>query len=154
MARRPPWRRIRTAALLLVVLAAFTVLLHGCPSFRDGMSGELYRAQQACESATQTGVLAVDLWRAGKSTTQLAAVQLADARDEVTKNYKGIAELTATHDEDLRQQRALLAAMTDALAALNTAAGVIHGVDSQTSPDAARQHLTDAVQRLTAVSGR
>jgi hypothetical protein len=153
MVRRPLWRRTRTIAVLLVILVALGVLLHGCPSFRDGMAGQLARAQDESESATESGILALDLWRARKSTNQLAAVQLADARDEVTKSHKGIAELTATHDDDLRQQQALLGAMTEALAALNTAAAVVHGVDTQTSPDAARQRLTEAAEKLTAVSG-
>ena len=65
------------------------------------MPGDLARAQKSCESATQTGIFALDLWRAGRSTTALAAVQMADARDEVAKNYKGVATLTAQHDDDL-----------------------------------------------------
>jgi hypothetical protein len=153
MARRPLWRRIRTVAVLLVILVTFGFLLHGCPSFRDGMAGDLARAQKSTESATQTGILALDLWRAHESTSQLAAVQLADARDEVNKNYKGIAELTATHDDDLHLQQSLLGAMTDALAALNGAAAVVHGVDTQTSPEAARRNLSEAVDKLTAASG-
>jgi hypothetical protein len=95
MARRPPWRRIRSAVLLVIVLVVVGVLLHGCPSFRDGVAGDMYRAQQQSESAATTGVLALDLWRDHRSTNQLAAVQLGDARDEVTKAYKGIATLTA-----------------------------------------------------------
>ena len=46
-------------------------------------------------SAVTTGALALDLWRNHKSTNQLAAVQLSDAGEEVTKAYKGIATLTA-----------------------------------------------------------
>jgi hypothetical protein len=154
MVRRRLWRRIRTVVVLLAILVAFGFLLHGCPSFRDGMGGELARAQKECESATESGVLAFDLWRARKSTTQLAAVQLADVRDQVTKNHKGIAELTATHDDDLRRQQSLLAAMTNALSALNTAAAIVRGVDTQTSSGAARQRLTEAVDQLTAVSSQ
>ncbi len=97
MARRPLRRRIRSASVLVITLAALAVLLHGCPSFRDGVAGDLARAQKSRESATQAGIFALDLWRAGRSTTELAAVQMADARDEVTKNYKGVAALTAQH---------------------------------------------------------
>ncbi len=115
------------------------------------MTGQLVQAQEECESATQTGIFALDLWRNRKSTTQLTAVQLSDARDEVIKNYKGIATLTATGSDDLRQQHALLDAMTDAAAALNTATAVVHGVDA-TPADVAHQRLTDAVDRLSGVS--
>ena len=153
MARRPRWRRIRTAAVLTVTIAALAVLLHGCPSFRDGMGGALARAQESCESATESGVFALDLWRAGKSTTQLAAVQLSDARDEVTKNHDGVAALTASHEDELRRQHRLLAAMTDAITALDGAAAVVRGVDTSTSADVARERLGDAAARLSAVTG-
>jgi hypothetical protein len=36
-----------------------------------------------------------------ESTTQLTAVQLSDARDEIVKNHKGIATLTATGSDAL-----------------------------------------------------
>jgi hypothetical protein len=144
---------LRTAAALLIIFVAFGVLLSRCPSFREGMAGKLANAQEESESATQTGLLALDLWRSHKSTEQLAAVQLADARDEVTKNYKSVAELTATHDDDLRQQHALLDGMTDAIVALTTAAAVVHGVDSATSPEAAGVRLTQALAKLTAAGG-
>lgn len=41
-------------------------------------------------SAARSGVLALDLWSQGRSTTQLASVQITDARDDVAKAYNGI----------------------------------------------------------------
>ena len=138
---------------MAITIAALAVLLHGCPSFRDGMAGELARAQKTCESATQTGIFALDLWRAGKSTSQLAAVQMTDARDEVTKNYKGVAALTAAHEDDLRRQHSLLDAMTDAITALDGAGAVVRGVDTAAPADVGRQRLSDAASRLSVVTG-
>lgn len=152
MERRTRWRRIRTATVLTITIAALAVLLHGCPTFRDGMAGNLARAQKSCESATQSAIFAVDLWRSGKSTGQLAAVQVTDARDEVKKNYDGVAALTAEHEDDLRHQQALLDAMTDAITALNIAGASIRGVDTATPLDVVRQRLSDALSRLSAVS--
>jgi hypothetical protein len=148
MARRPPWRRIRSAAVIVIAVPAAGFLLHGCPSIRDGMAGQLAQAQKESESAVTTGSLALDLWRNHKSTNQLAAVQLSDAGDEVTKAYKGIATLTADNAADLRQQRTLTAAMTDAITALNAAGALVRGVGTDDSPDAARQRLIAAVAQL------
>ena len=108
--------------------------------------------KESCESATQTGIFALDLWRTGKSTMQLVAVQITDARDEVTKNYNGAAALTADHDDDLRWQHSLLDAMTDAITALDGAGAVVRGVDTATPADVVRQRLSDAVTRLSAVT--
>jgi hypothetical protein len=117
------------------------------------MAGALARAQESCESTTQTGVFALDLWRAGKSTNQLAAVQITDARDEVAKNCKGVAALTADHEDDLRWQHSLLAAMTDAITALDGAAAVVRAVNTAKPADVARQRLSDSATRLSAMTG-
>ena len=112
------------------------------------MAGQLAQAQKESESAVTTGSLALDLWRNHKSTNQLAAVELSDAGDEVTKAYKGIATLTAGNAADLRHQRTLTAAMTDAITALNAAGALVRGVGTDDSPDAARQRLIAAVAQL------
>jgi hypothetical protein len=47
-----------------------------------------------------------------RSTNQLTRVQLSDARDEVVKAYKGIAELKAEDPVDIGRQRMLTESMT------------------------------------------
>jgi hypothetical protein len=41
--------------------------------------------------------VAFDQWTGGRSSSQLASVQLGDARDQVVKAYRGIATLAAGH---------------------------------------------------------
>ena len=58
-------------------------------------------------AAARSGALALDLWIQRRSTAQLTSVQLSDARDEVVKAYKGIAELKAEDPVDIERQRML-----------------------------------------------
>jgi hypothetical protein len=150
-ARQPVLRRVRSALLLLLILAVAAVLLHGCPAYRDGMSGQLAQAQQESQSAVKTGVLALDLWRQHRSTKQAAAVAISDARDEVTKAYKGIATLTAKHEFDLRMQRDLTSAMTEAVNTLNTAGSAVRG--GLVDIGAVRQGLIGAADHLAGIGG-
>src|SRR5215207_7582301 len=88
-------RRLRTVALLAVFIVALGLLLTRCPSNRDGAPGLLAQSMDETVTSARSGALAIDLWLQRRSTNQLTSVQISDARDEVSKAYKGIAELKA-----------------------------------------------------------
>ncbi|MDO0976366.1 hypothetical protein [Mycolicibacterium frederiksbergense] len=114
-----PHRLVRRAALPAVIVGILVAVLTSCPANRDGMPGRLAGALEETTSAARSGALAIDLWRRGRSTTQLTGVQLSDARDEVVKGYDGIAVLRAEDPHDLARQTLLIRAMTDVIATLN-----------------------------------
>src|SRR6478735_10671823 len=99
--------RVRVAVLLVLWLIGLGLLLTRCPANRDGMPGQLAQSMDETVGAARTGALALDLWLQRRSTDQLTSVQLSDARDEVVKAYKGIAELKAEDPVDIGRQRML-----------------------------------------------
>jgi hypothetical protein len=145
MKRRKRWRQIVIAVVLLVFAG---LLLRACPAIRDGVPGQLAKAQQDSESATHSGLLAVRLWSAHRSTRALAAVQVQDARDEVAKAFKEVAALTTDTDADRLRQRGLTAAMTEAIDTLNDAGATIRGVPSSADPTTIAQRLEEAASGL------
>lgn len=112
MAQAGERRRWRTAALLVVFIVGLGLLLTQCPSNREGMPGQLAQSMDEAVTAARSGALALDLWLQRRSTNQLTSVQLSDARDEVVKAYKGIAELKAEDPVDIGRQRMLTESMT------------------------------------------
>jgi hypothetical protein len=137
----------RPVAALFALAALLGLILTSCPSNRDGMPGQLASAKQEVESACRSGVLAVGLWRDGRSTEQLASVQLGDARDEVVKAYRGIATLTADDPVDLGRQQFLTASMTTIIVRLNAAIAVVQSLVDE-PPGAVHQRLVDAADTL------
>jgi hypothetical protein len=137
----------RPLAALVALAAMLGFILTSCPSNRDGLPGQLASAKEAAESACRSGALALDLWADGRSTEQLASVQLGDARDEVVKAYKGIAMLTAEDSVDLGRQQFLTASMTTIIARLNAAAAVVQSVIND-HPGAVHQRLVEAAEVL------
>jgi hypothetical protein len=104
-------RVARRIALVVVLVACVGLLVLAVPSIREGVPGQLAQAEQECEPATGTGVLALRLWRDFRSISTLAAVQLGDASAQVTKANAGIATPAPDTDADLRRQEALVATM-------------------------------------------
>ena len=137
----------RPLAALVALTALFGFILTSCPNNRDGMPGQLASAKAEVESACRSGILALDLWRDGRSTEQLVSVQLGDARDEVVKAYKGIATLTAEDPADLGRQQFLTASMTTIIARLNAATAVVQSLIDD-HPDAVHQRLVEAADAL------
>jgi hypothetical protein len=111
------------------------------------MPGQLASAERQTESACRSGVLALELWGDGRSTEQLASVQLGDALDEVVKAYRGIATLSAEDPVDLGRQQFLTASMTAIIAQLNTATAVVQSLVHD-PPDAVHQRLVEAADTL------
>src|SRR4051812_46462377 len=107
MAQQGRPRRWRTAILLVAFIAALCLLLTRCPSNRDGMPGQLAQSMDETVTAARSGALALDLWIQRRSTAQLTSVQLSDAREEVVKAYKGIADLRAEDPVDVGRQSML-----------------------------------------------
>src|SRR3954452_12345259 len=101
MAQAGERRRWRTAALLVVFIVGLGPLLTQCPANRDGMPGQLAQSMDETVTSARSGALALDLWLQRRSTNQLTSVQISDARDEVVKAYKGIAELKAEDPVDI-----------------------------------------------------
>lgn len=134
-------RRISRVVLLTVVIIGLALLLTRCPANRDGMPGQLAQAMEETTSAARSGVLALDLWTQGRSTTQLTSVQISDARNDVAKAYNGIADLRAEDPVDLRRQRLLTASMTQILAQLNAASAALRGVTTEPTVAAVRAEL-------------
>ncbi|MGE2691075.1 hypothetical protein [Mycolicibacterium pulveris] len=141
-------RRVRTALLLAVLVIGLAVLLTRCPANRDGMPGQLASAMEETTSAARSGVLALDLWTQGRSTTQLASVQISDARNDVAKAYNGIATLRAQDPVDVRRQRMLTESMTTIIAQLNAASAVLRDVSAQPTIAVVRAELTRSSDEL------
>ena len=140
--------RGRTALLLVLVVIGLGLLLTRCPANRDGMPGQLAQAMEETTGAARSGALALDLWTQRRSTAQLTSVQLSDARDEVVKAYKGIAELKADDPVDIGRQRELTQSMTTIIGQLNSAAATIRQVTSEPSPLKARDDLAASADAL------
>jgi hypothetical protein len=141
-------RRVRTALLLIVLCVGMGLLLTRCPANRDGMPGQLAKAMEATTGAARTGALALDQWTQRRSTAQLASVQLSDAREQVVKAYKGIADLRAQDPVDLDRQRMLTSSMTAIIGQLNAASGTVRGVTTQPSAAQSRSELIASADTL------
>jgi hypothetical protein len=148
MAQAGERRRWRTAALLLMFIVGLGLLLTQCPSNRDGMPGQLAQSMDEAVTAARSGALALDLWLQRRSTNQLTSVQLSDARDEVVKAYKGIAELKAEDPVDIGRQRMLTESMTGIIGQLNAAVGTIRRITPQPSPEKVRDDLLASADAL------
>ncbi|WP_235623984.1 hypothetical protein [Mycolicibacterium goodii] len=132
----------------VVLIVALGLLLTRCPSTRDGMPGQLAQAMQETVVAARSGALALDLRIRDRTTPQLVSVQISDARDEVVKAYKGIADLEAEDPVDITRQRLLTTSMTDIIARLNTASARVREVVAAPSLPRLRDDLTAAADAL------
>lgn len=141
-------RRLEGPLVLLVVLAALGFLLTCCPANRDGAPGQLAGAMEETASAARSGAAALDLWSRGRSTAQLAGVQLSDARTEVVNAYQGVADLRARDPVDVERQRMLIDSMTDVIGILNAAAARVRQVSGEPAPQRARDDLLAAATAL------
>lgn len=146
--RRERLQRWRAILLLVVFIIGLGLLLTRCPSNRDGMPGQLAQAMEETSAAARSGALALDLWLQRRSTDQLTSVQLSDARDEVVKAYKGIADLKADDPVDIGRQRMLTESMTAIIAQLNAAATTIRRVTVEPSLQKARGDLLASADAL------
>jgi hypothetical protein len=125
--KRTALLRVAVSVLALIGIVAFIVV--GCPSYRDGIPGQLAQAHDEAESAARSGALALEYWSRERSTRALVSVQLGDARDEVIKAFKGITELDTEEAVDVERQRFLGDNMTRLIETLNAArVGVEHAV--------------------------
>jgi hypothetical protein len=140
--------RVRAALLLALLFVGLGLLLTRCPANRDGMPGQLAQAMEETTSAARSAALALDMWERRRSTAQLTSVALTDARDEVVKAYKGIADLRAEDPVDIERQRMLTASMTNIVGVLNAASAAVRDVTTQPSPDAARTDLVRLADAL------
>jgi hypothetical protein len=141
-------RRWRAVILLGVFIVGLGLLLTQCPSNRDGMPGQLAQSMEETVVAARSGALALDLWIQRRSTRQLTSVQLSDARDEVVKAYKGIADLQAEDPVDITRQRNLTESMTAIIGQLNAAVGMIRNITVEPSADKARDDLMASADAL------
>jgi hypothetical protein len=140
--------RVRAALLLALLFVGLGLLLTRCPANRDGMPGQLAQAMEETTAAARSGALALDMWERRRSTAQLTSVALTDARDEVVKAYKGIADLRAEDPVDIERQRTLTASMTNIVGVLNAASATVRDVTTQPSPDMARSDLVRLADAL------
>lgn len=140
--------RVRTALLLALLFAGLGLLITQCPANRDGMPGQLAQSMEETTAAARSGAFALQLWTQQKSTAELVSVQLSDARDEVVKAYKGIAELKAEDPVDVGRQQMLSQSMTRIIGQLNAASAVIRGVTAEPAPDKARTALIASADAL------
>ncbi|KWX64266.1 hypothetical protein [Mycobacterium sp. NAZ190054] len=142
--------QLRVAAVLVLMAGALALVLTSCPGNRDGMPGQLATAKEETESAARSGALALDLWMQRRSTRNLTAVQLSDARDQIAQSYSGIAVLKAEDPQDLRRQSLLAETMTVLIGQLNAANAAVRAVDGQPDAHQLRQSILDVVDRLAA----
>lgn len=143
-------RRKRAALLAALLIAALGLLLTRCPANRDGMPGQLAQSMEETVAAARSAAYAIDLRRRDRSTPQLVSVQISDARDEITKAYKGIADLKAGDQVDLDRQRMLTEAMTTLIGQLNVASARVRGVAAEPELSALRTQLLSSAAALEA----
>ena len=142
-------QRFRAMMVLAIILVGLGLLLTQCPSNRDGMPGQLAQSMDETVTAARSGALALDLWLARRSTNQLTSVQLSDARDEVVKAYKGIAELKAEDPVDVGRQRMLTESMTSVISHLNAASATLRNITREPALEKIRDDLrasADAIE--------
>ncbi|WP_326547689.1 hypothetical protein QGN32_05855 [Mycolicibacterium sp. ND9-15] len=148
MADQERSRHLRTLLALVVVLVALGGLMTRCPANRDGIPGRLATAMAETTSAARSGASALDLWSQRRSTAQLAAVQISDARNQVVEAYQGVAELRAEDAADIERQRLLTGSMTEIIGILNAATARIRQVTTEPAPERARADLLAATTAL------
>jgi hypothetical protein len=140
----------RLLAGLIGLVAVLLFVLTSCPSYRDGMSGQLFSAKDDTLSAARSAALAIELWSRHQSTEDLTCVQLSDARDEVVKAYEDIATLKAQNPTDLARQALLTRTTSEVGDLLNDASAAVRAVPGQPDPRTLGQRLTasaDALER-------
>jgi hypothetical protein len=141
--KRAALLRVVLSVLVVIGTAAFVAV--GCPNYRDGIPGQLAQAHDEAESAAHSGALALEFWQQERSTPALVSVQLGDARDEVVKAFKGVAEIDTEDPVDVERQRFLTGTMTRLIEALNAArAGVEHRFPADGSRKLQRELLAVA----------
>ncbi|KAA0111520.1 hypothetical protein [Mycolicibacterium sp. P9-22] len=141
-------RLVRLALPPVMLLGILLFALTSCPSNRDGMPGRLASAMEETLSAARSGAMAIDLWQRGRSTDQLASVQLSDARDEVTSGYQGISVLRAEDPHDLARQTLLIRTMTAVIATLNESNAAVRIPAGGGEPAELRAALLQAADTL------
>jgi hypothetical protein len=134
--------------LIVLFIVGLGLLLTRCPSNRDGMPGQLAQSMDETVTSARTGAMALDMWIGHRSTARLTSVQLSDAREEVVKAYKGIADLRAEDPVDIGRQKMLTESMTAIIAQLNAAAATIRHVTSEPTAEKARDDLTASADTL------
>lgn len=112
------------------------------------MPGQLAQSIDETVNSARTGALAIDLWLDRRSTNQLASVQISDARDEVLKAYKGVAELKAEDPVDIRRQQMLAQSMTEIIGELNAASATLRAITGQPTLDSIRASLRASADAL------
>lgn len=141
-------RRIRAGLIAALLVVALALLLTRCPANRDGMSGQLAQSMEETVAAARSGAYALDLRMRDRTTPQLVSVQISDARDEVAKAFKGIADREADNPVDLERQRMLTEAMTAMLSQLNTASARVREVAPDPELSALRTQLLRSADAL------
>ncbi|MBP1819894.1 hypothetical protein [Mycobacterium sp. OAE908] len=141
-------RRWRTLALLAAFFVGLGLLLTQCPANRDGMPGQLAQSMDETVNSARSGALAIDLWLQRRSTNQLASVQISDARDEVVKAYKGVAQLKAEDPADIRRQQMLTQSMTKIIGQLNAASATLRTITREPTLDSVRASLLASADAL------
>lgn len=141
-------RRIRAALIVALMVVGLGLLLTRCPANRDGLSGQLAQAMEETVAAARSSAYALDLRIRDRSTPQLVSVQISDARDEVAKAFKGIADRQADDPADLERQRMLTEAMTTMIGQLNTASARVREVAAEPELSALRTQLLQSADAL------
>lgn len=134
--------------MVAVLAAAVMFVLTSCPSQRDGLPGQLASAKDETQAAARSAALSLQLWLDGRSTRQLTSVQLADARDEIVKAFKGVATLQADDPADAHRQAQVTAAMSAVIEDLNAANLAVRAARGDPDPRTLRRDLLDRVDAL------
>ncbi|MGV0792717.1 hypothetical protein [Mycolicibacterium sp. XJ1819] len=142
--------QLRIAVAVILMVGALALVLTSCPSSRDGMPGQLATAKEETDSAARSGALALDLWLQRRSTRNLAAVALSDARDQIAQSFSGIAVLRAEDPQDVHRQSLLTETMTVLIGQLNAANAAVRAVGGQPDARQLRQSMLDTIDRLDA----
>ena len=112
------------------------------------MPGQLAQSMEETTAAARSGALSLDLWTQRRATAHLTSVSLSDARDEVVRAYKGIADLRADDPVDLHRQRMLTGSMTSIIGQLNAAVATVRTITSQPSAEKVRSDLIASADAL------
>jgi hypothetical protein len=140
--------RYQVPLLFGILFVTFGLLLTQCPANRDGMPGQLAQSMKETTSAARSAALALDLRLQGRSTNQLTGVQISDARQNVVKAYKGIADLDPDNPADVGRQRMLTQSMTTIIGQLNAASATLRQVTTGPGLASARDDLIKSAEAL------
>lgn len=120
-------RRLNVGAITVVALAVVAVLA-GCATTSGGVPGQVKRALEQAGSAVSTSALAITQFQDDQVTGAVAETALDDSLRELTDADSQVAELTVSSSLEHELRADALAAVRDAIDAVELARSEVAGL--------------------------